>query len=426
MTHHLHKKIFFGSMIAIAMIFANINISFAINHTKTSISQPKNSFTIFLQSIAAIARKEGISQATIDTHLFSLKRPLATAIAKDRSQSEFILSFRTYLRRTATLQRIARAKQYAIKYNNLLLAAEKKYQVPPEIILAFWALESTFGDNMGKSPVILSLATLAYEGRRRKFFTNELIAALKIIDDNHFQPSSKTDFVSSWAGAMGQVQFMPSTYLRYAVDGDGDGIRDLWHNPADIIFSTANFLSKLGWDKKKSWGQIITLPNNFPYHHIHDKNYRSFHYWRGLGVKDRRGNAIGDHFFHKASIIIPMSAKGPVFLVENNFAIIKKWNNSNFFALSIGLLSDYIAGRLTDPLVINNNIPDWQTSDILTIQKNLQRLHYLDKDQPIDGVLGPISRRAIQQYQNQHGMIADGYPSKELFTILNNDVKFQP
>ncbi len=385
------------------------------------------SFAEFLHSTGLRARKEGVEQATIDKYLLTLKTPLAASIAKDRAQGEFILSFRTYFSRTVTPERIARAKDYAVKHKDLLEAAEKKYGVPREIILAFWALESTFGENMGRSPSVLTLATLAFEGRRREFFTNELISALKIIDKNHFDASFvRSGFLSSWAGAMGQVQFMPSTYLQYAVDGDGDGVRDLWHTPADIIFSTANFVSQLGWDQKNHWGQVVTLPSGFPYRDINDKTIRSFHYWRTLGVKDSNDNLIPDHFFYQATVVIPMSAQGPIFLTENNFSVIKKWNNSNFFALSVGLLADYISGRLTTPIIINPNIPDWQTDEMIAIQKNLQQLHYLAKDKTPDGVLGPSTRQAIQKYQDDHGMIADGYPSKELVTILNRDSNLQP
>ncbi|MDI9313386.1 MAG: lytic murein transglycosylase [Hydrotalea sp.] len=384
-------------------------------------------FADFLKTVAVRAKTEGVQPATINNYLLILKKPLASSIAKDRAQGEFILSFRTYYSRTVTAERIATAKQYAIKYGDIFDAVEKKYGVPREVILAFWSLESTFGQNMGRTPAILSLATLAYEGRRREFFTSELIAALKIIDQNHFQSFFvKAGFLSSWAGALGQVQFMPSTYLKYAVDGDGNGVRDLWNNPADIIFSTANFVSQLGWNEKDSWGQVVTVPSNFLYRDINDKNKRSFHYWRSLGVRDLNGNLISDHFFYQGTILVPMSAQGPIFLVEDNFFVIKKWNNSNFFALSIGLLADSIAGNASAQLTINPNIPDWQTDDVIAMQYALQQLGLLDKNKMPDGVIGPDTRQAIQQYQDSHGMVADGYPSRDFFTVLRNDAALQP
>ena len=424
-------RLFIGSLFMVAAVtFAVVpwsGLSASDNKSGDTQSKDQTDFYNFLKTVASRAKSEGVNQATINNYLLTLKKPLASSIAKDRAQGEFILSFRSYYTRTVTADRIARAKLYATKYSDIFDDAEKKYGVPRNMILAFWGLESTFGDNIGKSPAILSLATLAYDGRRREFFTNELIAALKIIDKNHFEPFFvRSGFVSSWAGALGQVQFMPSTYLQYAVDGDGDGVRDLWNNPADIIFSTANFVSQLGWDSKNSWGQVVTVPSNFPYRDINDKNKRSFRALRGLQVRDASGNLIGDHFFYQGTLLIPMSAQGPIFLVEDNFFVIKKWNNSNLFALSVGLLADNIAGKASESLVIDPTIPDWSTDDMIVIQRHLQQLGLLNKETPPDGVLGPGTRQAIQQYQDDHGMVADGYPGKDFLTVLTNDAATQP
>lgn len=401
------------------------------NQTANNAAKTNESpFHIFLRTtLAPQARAKGIEQDIIDKYLLTLKNPLTTSIAKDRAQGEFILTFRTYLRRTVTPDRISRAKQAREKYSELLIIASDRYDVPPEIILAFWALESTFGENMGKSPVILTLATLAFEGRRRDFFITETINALRIIQDGHFDdPFLRNNFLSSWAGAMGQVQFMPSTYLQYAVDGDGDGKKDLWGNPADIIFSTANFLHQLGWNSKSSWGQMVQLPNSFDYSQLADSDPRSFFAWHRAGVMTNDGTPLPNYFLYQASLVVPMSHLGPAFLVENNFSVIKKWNNSNFFALSVGILSDTIAGRLDGPPAIDEDIAEWRGNDIIAIQKKLVALNYLQlpPNTELDGVLGPSTRAALQSYQSQHDLIPDGYPDHILFHTLMADDQPNP
>ncbi|MDD3371343.1 MAG: lytic murein transglycosylase [Alphaproteobacteria bacterium] len=259
----------------------------------------------WLQNLKEEAIEQGISAAVVDNALRDFS-PNPRVIALDRKQPESTRTFATYKRLVITPSRIREGRELLHMYKEELAEIERRTGVPPQIVVALWGIESGFGANTGNFDVINSLATLAYEGRRASFFKSELFAALRILENESMEPE---DLRGSWAGAMGQCQFMPSTYLAYAVDMDGDEYRDIWESETDVLGSIANYLAAEGWQRGQSWG-------------------------RRLDGK-RRASA-------NASVVRPDGANGPAYLVTDNFRALLKWNRSKYFALSVGLLADKI------------------------------------------------------------------------------------
>jgi membrane-bound lytic murein transglycosylase B len=223
----------------------------------------------------------------------------------------------------------------------LLAKVEARYGVPPRFIVALWAVESDFGRITGNFPTIAALATLAYDGRRAAFFREELFQAIRIVDKGHVRPQ---DMRGSWAGAMGQNQFMPSSYLAYAIDFDGDGRADIWGSRADVFASTANYLAKVGWRRDETWGRLVRLPEGFDRGLIdHAKVQRPAAEWRALGVRLTDGRAIPDDHRSAASLVQPGGADGPTYLVYENYRALLRWNRSLYFATAVGHLADKIA-----------------------------------------------------------------------------------
>ena len=263
-------------------------------------------------------------------------------IALDKNQPEFIKTFKQYYDNAVNPTRIKKGKQKSIKYDNLLTQVEKKYKIPRQIILAFWGMETNYGQNKGKTPIIDSLATLAFDNRRKNFFFKELISALQILEKNNFK---KRDLVGSWAGAFGHFQFMPSTYLAYAVDCDNDNKIDLVNSLPDAMCSAGNFLSKLGWNNKYIWGRVVKITDKNSemfLAEINKKSWNDLSYFTNLGVRKLNGDKISSNKDSnlKSKLIAPMGIEDDVFIVYKNFEVIMNWNRSTNYALSIGLLSD--------------------------------------------------------------------------------------
>ena len=278
------------------------------------------------------------------------------------------------------------------------------------IIVAFLGLESNYGNYMGSDSLIRSLATLAYDKRRSKFFTRELIAVLKLMD----KKTIPFDATGSWAGAMGAVQFMPTNVIAYGVDANNDGKVDLWNEKADIYASAANFLNKLGWEKNEKWGREALIPKNFDYQLTGLNNKKTVNEWAALGVRRGNNSNLPKSNF-KASLIVPMGHRGPAFLVYRNFDAIMGWNRSILYALSVAYLSDRLNGNaklyaktIDEPLL--------SKEDIMQIQNTLNLLGY-DTGTP-DGMAGSKTRKATRQFQSDIGLTADGYVGYELFQQL--------
>ena len=295
-------------------------------------------FSTWLDKLKTEAKFQGISQKTIDSSLIGIK-PIPRVIQLDRKQPEFTLTFADYLKRVVSDRRIRIGKSQLKEHKELLGEISSKYGVQSRYIVALWGIETDFGRITGGFPVISSLATLAYDGRRSKFFRKELLLALKIIDGGHILAK---DMIGSWAGAMGQNQFMPSSFHAYAVDYDKDGSKDIWRTLPDIFASIANYLSKSGWRSDQTWGRAVSLPKKFPNKFLGRKLKKPLREWQLLGVRKLSGQDLPKRNL-LSSIIRPEKGQiGPAFAIYKNYDVILKWNRSNYFATAVGILSDKI------------------------------------------------------------------------------------
>lgn len=294
-------------------------------------------FATWLKELRAEALKLGYKPATLDA-AFKGVQPITRVLELDRKQPEFTLTFEQYIERVVGAQRIQNGRNRLSEHRKLLDEVAQRYRVPPRFILALWGIETDFGRITGNFSVIAALATLAYDGRRSRFFRGELMQALKILDDGHI---GAAEMRGSWAGAMGQSQFMPSSFNRFAVDFNGDGRRDIWHSLPDVFASIANYLAGSGWKADRNWGALVTLPSNFDPALADLAIKKGNQEWAGLGIRRADGGAI-DPADAAASLLLPGGASGQAYLVTDNFSAIMKWNRSINFATAVGLLADGI------------------------------------------------------------------------------------
>ena len=297
----------------------------------------ESDFSAFLAGVRRDATAQGIRPGTIDLAFRSVQF-LPRVVELDRKQPERKFTFAEYLAKVVTQQRLDDARQHLVDNWQLLQRVSQRYHVQPRFIVALWGVESDFGRTMGDYFVPAALATLAFEGRRGPMFRAELIAALKILDQGNVRPDS---MVGSWAGAMGQCQFMPTTFLSYAVDFDGDGRRDIWTARADVLGSIANYVSRLGWRGEESWGRQVVLPSNFDERLAGQDSRRSIAEWIRLGVRAAGSTPLTGRE-PDASLVLPDGVGGTALLVYDNFRVIKKWNNSTYFAAAVGYIADSI------------------------------------------------------------------------------------
>jgi len=356
---------------------------------------------------AAIDR--GISRTTA-TDILATVEPLERVISADRNQPEFVQDFASYLGARVTADRVARGRELYAENRRLLDALAVEYGVPGQYLVAFWGLETNFGRVLGNIPVFNSLATLACDQRRSAYFTDELIGALRIVDRGDAEPR---DMIGSWAGAVGQTQFMPSVYLSHAVDGDGDGHANLWLSSPDALASAARYLQSLGWQDGVRWGREVRLPAGFDYALAGRDQPQPLASWRALGVTTTSGDAVPTLDI-EAALVVPAGSDGPAFLVYANFDVIMRWNRSEFFALAIGHLADRIAGagmlaRPPRPVRISSQ-------DMVAIQQGLTAAGF--DAGPADGVPGSATRAAIRAFQLSRGLVADGFADAELLEQL--------
>ncbi|MGE0257383.1 MAG: lytic transglycosylase domain-containing protein [Alphaproteobacteria bacterium] len=294
-------------------------------------------FNQFLAGVRRDAIARGVRPATIEA-AFQQIAFLPRVVELDRKQPEHKMTFAEYFQKVVTTQRIDEARQKLAENGALLQQVWQRYRVQPRFIVTLWGVESNFGRTMGTFNVPAALATLAYDGRRGTMFRAELLAALKILDQGNVAPGQ---MVGSWAGAMGQCQFMPTTYLTYAVDFNGDGRRDIWNSTPDVLASIGNFVSRLGWRGDESWGQVVIVPGGFDSRLAGLDSRRPVSEWARLGVRpaSATGFSGGDP---AASLVLPDGVGGTALLVYDNFRAIKKWNNSNYFAAAVGYIADSI------------------------------------------------------------------------------------
>lgn len=296
-------------------------------------------FSEWVDSLKTEARQQGISPALLDQALSGVE-PIPRVIELDRKQPESRLSFAQYKTRVINQARIDKGRRLLREHREELEQVSAQYGVPPQFIVALWGIETSYGDNTGGFDVIPALATLAYDGRRSAFFRSELLKALKILDEGHIRLA---DMRGSWAGAMGQNQFMPSSFIAYAVDHNGDGRRDIWTTLPDVFASTANYLKRSGWKADQRWGRRVELPGTFPESLTGLDSKRSLQEWKNMGITQPGGAPLPVVGGMKASIILPDGASGPAYLVYDNYRVIMRWNKSIYFATSVGLLADLIA-----------------------------------------------------------------------------------
>lgn len=299
----------------------------------------EGSFAEWLAAFRAEAQQKGITEQTLQA-LDGLQ-PEERTITQDQSQPEHKLTFATYRKNILSAARIKKGKALYAAHKKELAAISKTYGVPGKYIVALWGIESSFGAQKGGYPVLQALATLAYDGRRATFFRGELLAALRILDQGHIGVETLR---GSWAGAMGQCQFMPSTYLNYAVDGDDDGVSDIWDNQLDVFASMANYLRAEGWKRSMGWGVAVEAHKPLAEEMIGLKAQgHSYAAWQKLGVKLRKGARLAAPATRLYYLVQPDGAAGPSYLVTDNYQAVMRWNRSTYFATAVGLLADSIA-----------------------------------------------------------------------------------
>ncbi|MEM7197521.1 MAG: lytic murein transglycosylase, partial [Pseudomonadota bacterium] len=316
----------------------------------------------------------------------------------------------TYIMRALSPTRIERGREILESSPNILKTVAERHQIPPEIIIAFWGLETNFGDYLGKIDTFHALATLAYDPRRSKFFRTELLHSLRLLDSGKLP---RAQFMGSWAGAMGHMQFMPSTLQAYGIDGNQNNVINLRGEIADALLSAGNFLQAIGWNKTIPWGCEVTLPADFSYTSI-TKDMRPLRVWRAMGVEVLTGCTFDDA--SKARMLLPAGASGPKFLLSDNFAVILRWNRSNFYALAVGILSDRIAGRAGMVHPLPNNVEKWDRNFIKFVQTRLNILGF-DAGE-VDGIMGSKTRDALRWFQISQHLPADGYPDNNTLALL--------
>lgn len=369
---------------------------------------PIQTFADFLSHIKTLALEQGIAETTVD-NAFADITINEKILALDNKQLEFSLSFGNYLATRLSDAKINKAKEHYQQHRQLLKNISDKYGVAQHILVAFWCLESNFGDNVGDFNVIEALATLAFNSRRKAFFTKELLSALKLLEQQKIPYQAK----SSWAGAMGFMQFMPSNIARFGIDANANGL-NLWGDLDDVFASAANFLINIGWYQGEKWGREVILPKNFDYAKASLDNQQLLSYWHKQGVRTTSGEHLPNSKLF-AAIILPSGHKGPAFLVYRNFDAILNWNRSIFYALSVGLLAQEIAYNLDlkqkAPLERSPN-----KAEIKFAQKKLIELGYLhDK---VDGIIGTKTRAALRKFQTLIQVPADGYLNAEMLDLL--------
>jgi membrane-bound lytic murein transglycosylase B len=375
---------------------------------------PTQTFEEWRSQLRSDALNAGISAALFDRTFANVTLDPAV-VAADSSQPEFTRPVWEYLDGAVSSRRIANGQAQYAQQQATLSRIEQRYGVQAEVLVAVWGMESAYGNNIGSNSVIRSLATLAYEGRRAAFWREQLIAALQILQHGDIAPER---LVGSWAGAMGQTQFMPTTYNQHAVDFDGDGRRDVWYSSADALASAAHYLQQSGWQLGKPWGFEVRLPTGFDYALADPETRKSVAEWTALGVMPASGKALAPTLSgESATLLLPAGHRGPAFLLLSNFRSILKYNNSSSYALAVGLLSDGIRGANAAV------IADWPRDDPQLGRSErieLQELLAAHGFEPgsADGIIGANTRKAVRAYQQQLKLPADGYPDHALLNRL--------
>jgi membrane-bound lytic murein transglycosylase B len=371
-------------------------------------------FDAFLAEARVTALAQGITAATFDSATTGLA-PIASIATLNANQPEFSKPVWSYLDSAVSARRVAGAELMLARYGDVLDRIAASSGVRKEILVAIWGMETDYGADASGINLFAALATLAYDGPRADYARPEFFAALKIYQEQHYPLS---EMVASWAGAFGQTQFTPTTFLKYAADGDGDGQIDLWKSAPDALASSAKLLVDQGWKPGQPWGYEVNLPPGFAYEEADTDTQKPVAQWRALGVKTADGAALPVSE-DSAGIYLPAGARGPAFLVFANFSMILKYNNAASYALAVALLADRMAGGDAVKHSWPRDERALSRSERFQFQTDLQKLGF-DTGTP-DGVLGRKTRAALRQYQKSKSLAADGFATAALLAMLDAD-----
>lgn len=368
-------------------------------------------FKSWLSGFSAKARAAGVSEAALKA--LARAEYLPSVIKSDRRPAETARSLKDYIASAASPQRIKAGQRMLSRYPTLLKKIEQRYGVPKEVIVAIWGMESSFGAVRGSAPVLSTLSTLAYEGRRRDLFEAELLAALQILSSGDVSPARMK---GSYAGAMGHTQFMPSSYLAHAEDFNRDGARDIWSDdPTDALASTAAYLRANGWVMGQPWATEVLLPKGFDLALTGRVYPRRLRDWGKLGVTDTMGQALTGN--DSGALILPAGPTGPVFMIFQNFHVLKTYNYADSYVIGVGHLSDRLAGGHAIQASYPKKPWGMSAKERQMLQKRLNDLGF-QAGRP-DGVIGEKGRAAIRAYEEARGMRVTGVPSLQLLAGLN-------
>ncbi|HEY4115518.1 MAG TPA: lytic murein transglycosylase [Rhizomicrobium sp.] len=383
-----------------------------ISETKVTAESQDAKFASFIRDFRGEAIAAGVTPEIYDRSMSGLRRdPRVEEL--NTQQPEFVRPIWQYLDSAVSPSRIKKGQEMLATYPTMLAKLEARFSVPKEILVAIWGEESAYGAAMGNFNMFDALATLAYDGPRKEFARHELIAAMKMEQQEHLSPSQMT---SSWAGAFGQTQFVPSSFLQNAADGDGDGRKDLWNSPADALASAANLLHQADWHMGEPCLYEVSLPKNFPYELTGDDAPRPMSEWKQLGVRTIYGDELPGTPAEGA-IYLPAGARGPAFMVFHNFKVVLTYNNAAAYALAVCNLADHLRGGGQIVAQWPRDEQPLNQEDRVAFQTALKKLGY--DPGAIDGVLGHKTRAALRDYQKDHHIPADGFPTKEMLERLN-------
>lgn len=371
-------------------------------------------FAAFIREFRVTAINAGIRADIYDTSMSGIHRnPRVEQL--NLSQPEFVRPVWSYLDSAVSDDRVSMGEQMLAQYPSMLAGLENRYGVSKNILVAIWGIESNYGTQMGSFNMFEALATLAYDGPRQDYARRELLAALKMEQEEGLSPTQMT---ASWAGAFGNTQFVPSSFFRDAVDGDGDGKRDLWHSPADALASAASLLANAGWTRGAPCYVEVSLPSGFPYDQADPDLPKAVSDWAAMGVRRPNGLPLPANAGNGA-IYLPAGARGPAFLTFDNFRTVLKYNNAASYALAVCYLAHRIGGG--DPIIGTwpRDEQPLNSDQRAQFQSDLQKLGY--DVGTIDGVLGRKTRSALRAYQKSKGLAADGFPTTEMLGRLNAD-----
>lgn len=400
-------------------MLARLAFAFSVLVTALAMAAPAQanaSFDAFVRDFRATALQAGVPAQTYDAAMRGLA-PDTSVLRNAASQAEFVKPIWEYLDGAVSAARIENGRRMKAEWGQTLAAIERRTGVDQHIVLAIWGMESSYGavlrNNNIVKPVIRSLATLAWgDEARRQYGRTQLIAALKILARGDTTPDRMT---GSWAGAMGHTQFIPTTYQEHAVDWNGDGRRDIWNTIPDALASTANYLRASGWEKGKTWGYEVRLPQGFDYRLADEVTERRLGQWARLGVSRPSGRDFPRER-DKATLLLPAGANGPAFLMLKNFDVIKTYNNATSYALGVGHLADRIMGGGSFAANWPRGDKPLSRTQKTELQTLLNRRGFDTKG--IDGKVGPATRAAIRDYQARSGLLPDGYASEALLRRL--------